>query len=383
MTKVRIERRNYECKDGTAALYASLYIDGKRVRLPVGVSVTADEWDPVRECALGRTERASDINLVVSKVLSRINDILVKCRLTGEPLRKETFLEMFENGGAACYFSTYARARLKRLSEVLRPGTVVRHENVIKKVERYDPQLKLSDITPEWLRIYAAHLRDFHHNVPGTVGKNISTIRTYYYAAMREGLVKGNPFEIYKTPQSDSEIVYLNEDEFRKVIRAYHSATLPDNLQEALGFWLFMAFSGMHISDARSLRIEQITFGEIHYRRIKTGSKVNVPVSKPAAALIATYSGGRRKGVLFEKLVSDQTFNTKIKKVMDAIGIMKNVSAKTARHTFATLYYKKNPGDIGTLAKLLGHADVKTTMIYAHIMKDGRVKGISAFDDFL
>ena len=65
------------------------------------------------------------------------------------------------------------------------------------------------------------------------------------------------------------------------------------------------------------------------------------------------------------------------------MGIDKPVSAKAARHTFATLYYKKNGGDLGTLSRLLGHASVTTTMIYAHIMKDTRVLGVSAFDDFL
>ena len=46
-------------------------------------------------------------------------------------------------------------------------------------------------------------------------------------------------------------------------------------------------------------------------------------------------------------------------------------------------YYKKNNGDLGTLSKLLGHTQISTTMIYAHIMKDSRVAGVSAFDDML
>jgi site-specific recombinase XerD len=65
------------------------------------------------------------------------------------------------------------------------------------------------------------------------------------------------------------------------------------------------------------------------------------------------------------------------------VGITKAVSAKAARHTFATLYYKKNNGDIGTLSKLLGHTSVTTTMIYAHITKDCRADGVAAFDDLL
>ena len=47
------------------------------------------------------------------------------------------------------------------------------------------------------------------------------------------------------------------------------------------------------------------------------------------------------------------------------------------------LYYKKNSGDVGTLSKLLGHTQITTTMIYAHIMKDSRIAGVSAFDGML
>lgn len=65
------------------------------------------------------------------------------------------------------------------------------------------------------------------------------------------------------------------------------------------------------------------------------------------------------------------------------VDILKPVSAKAARHTFATLYYKKNGGDLGTLSKLLGHTSITTTMIYAHIMKENRVAGVSAFDGML
>lgn len=106
-------------------------------------------------------------------------------------------------------------------------------------------------------------------------------------------------------------------------------------------------------------------------------------MSKPARELVDYYKGQRRRGNLFLKLPTDQGFNRLIKKVCDHAGIDKNVSAKTGRHTFATLYCKRNSGDIATLSKLLGHTSINTTMIYAHIMKEDKVKGVSVFDDML
>jgi len=42
----------------------------------------------------------------------------------------------------------------------------------------------------------------------------------------------------------------------------------------------------------------------------------------------------------------------------------KSISAHTLRHTFATNYLKANPGQLGELASLLGHACLDTTALY-------------------
>lgn len=241
----------------------------------------------------------------------------------------------------------------------------------------------LTDITPEFLRNYAIYLRDELGNNPGTVNKNLCTIRIYYYAAMRAGLVSNNPFAAYKIPQPRPVTVFLTEEEFNSLLSLYKTGTLADAEQDVLRFFLFMAFTGMHITDARMLQIEQIFGGEIHYKRIKTRVDVTVPVSGPAQKLIDFYAGGRHKGALCTRLPTDQSFNRLIKTVCRRAGITKAVSAKAARHTFATLYYKKNNGDLGTLSKLLGHASIATTMIYAHIMKEDRQRGMSVFDGMM
>lgn len=226
-------------------------------------------------------------------------------------------------------------------------------------------------------------MRDRLGNGPGTVRKNMYVIRIYYHAAIRAGLTTKDPFESYRAPQEHPAVVFLTEDEFINMVELYKSKTLPDNEQDVLRFWLFMAFTGMHISDARHLRIEQLHGGEINYTRIKTDTKVAVPLSEPAKKLVEYYSEGRRRGNLFLTLPTDQAFNRLIKRVCRRIDIIKPVSAKTARHTFATLYYKKNNGDLGTLSRLLGHTSISTTMIYAHIMKENRIAGISVFNDML
>lgn len=384
MANVTIKRRaDYQRADGEAALYAIVNIQRTKLRIPLGISVSSQDWDSLAQRIRGRSQEAKDKNLIISNTRAKISDILVRARLTGESLTKERFMEMYRRPGETTDFNDFAELHLKEMTRAFQPETIRHHKAALKKLKAYAPKLEISQITPEWLQTYAAHLRKRYDNNSGTIRKNMCVIRMHYYAAIRAGKVKVNPFDVYKLPAADPLIVFLSESEFNTLLDLFREDSLPKNEQDVLRFFLFMAFTGMHISDARVLQIEQIEGGEIHYTRMKTHIRVQVPVSKSAAKLVDYYKDGRQKGNLFRNLPTDQAFNRIIKKICKKVNIHKAVSAKAARHTFATLFFIKTHGDIATLSKLLGHVQINTTMVYLHLLKENRAAGISVFDDML
>ena len=81
------------------------------------------------------------------------------------------------------------------------------------------------------------------------------------------------------------------------------------------------------------------------------------------------YGGG-----LVRHHLHEQTVQRAVKSAVHGAGITQPASCHTFRHCFAT-HLLEDGSDIRTVQELLGHSDLKTTMLYTHVMQKG-AKGV-------
>ncbi|QQS45236.1 MAG: integron integrase [Acidobacteriota bacterium] len=77
--------------------------------------------------------------------------------------------------------------------------------------------------------------------------------------------------------------------------------------------------------------------------------------------------------------LDESTLQKAVKTAIMKAGVDKNASCHTFRHSFAT-HLLEAGYDIRTVQELLGHHDVRTTMIYTHVLNRGRLGVFSPLD---
>jgi integron integrase len=75
-------------------------------------------------------------------------------------------------------------------------------------------------------------------------------------------------------------------------------------------------------------------------------------------------------GIVRRHHVHESNIQRSVKKAVQSAGIYKQAGCHTFRHSFAT-HLLENGYDIRSVQELLGHKDVRTTMVYTHVMKKG------------
>ena len=199
--------------------------------------------------------------------------------------------------------------------------------------------------------------------------------------AERDGIILKNPgkdIDRKLKPHSEQKTrCYLTLEEIQKIIETEYK---PDN--DIKPAFLFCCFSGLRYSDVSKLTWKEITASQDGYAQIettmqKTGKSITIPLSDNALKWLPEREGNLPESRIFYKL-PDQVNNAdvRLRTLIKKAGISKHVTFHVARHSFATLTLTYG-ADLYTVSKLLGHANIRTTQVYAKIVDESKRRAVN------
>lgn len=364
-------------------VYITFYVNRDKVNFSSSVCVKENAWDEEKSIVTSLDKQHKDKNLIIENIVARINTVFVKYRLKNKVITRDAFMRSYNRPDDYDTFFDFVADYQKKISAYTEDSTMDTHRSAIGKLKTYNPKLHFDDITEDWLDRYYSHLRKKMDNCENTSYKNMSIIRKYVRAAWKAGYMDENPFEHWSIKRTRASYEYLHPDELDAMIKLYNSGTLEEQNHKSLEFFLFLCFSSLHIGDASELKLEQFTDNSFTYFRIKNRNKkpepIVVPISEPLRAMLRNIVGTRKKGLVFDKV--SPSINRRLKDIAALAGIYKPISCKAGRHTFATIYLQRTK-DLASLKEILGHSELRETLIYAHVLDESKQEGITVFNDF-
>lgn len=247
-------------------------------------------------------------------------------------------------------------------SEQLAPGTRRHKQVVIDALKTYGKIQTYGDLTAKNLMAFDKWLHNGDRTDVTIYGYH-KKLKKWVSELERTEQIPRNPYKLVtfnlgkskeRQPLLESELVLIRE------------AQLDSRLDRVRDLFIFAAYTGLAFCDTQAFDFATMTIQEgsmsyIDGSRIKTGTKFFTPILSPAMDVLKKYNYKLPK-------ISNQKANDYLHLIQAKLDIKKNLTFHVARHSFATLTLAHDV-PIENVARMLGHEDIRTTQIYAKILR--------------
>jgi integrase/recombinase XerD len=237
----------------------------------------------------------------------------------------------------------------------------------------------------------AAHMGDLaSHLSARSISRHLSALRSFHAFLKREGLCADDPSREVDRPRMRRKLPsYLTQGEVQALLAAPQDATAEGQRDRAMLELLYAC--GLRVSELVKLSVNDVNLQEGFAIAFGKGRKERlVPMGSAAAAQVRAYLEGPRGALLRGRQAralfvtrrargfTRQGFWKLIRRYALAAGLRKRISPHTLRHSFAT-HLTEGGADLRAVQVMLGHADLSTTQIYAHV---DRARLVTRYDAF-
>lgn len=378
--------RKHRIKNGEAPIYARITVNTSRCEISIKRRINVKNWNNGKGKATGSNPEIGRLNSYLEQIRAQLvnhyQDLVVNKQQVSPEAIKDRFFGIDKSGetlnGLVKYHNT-------RMDENLKWGTLKNYKTTQKYIEKFltkkykQTDIYLSELNYKFITDFEYFLRKHKpvdHQKPmgnNTVMKHIERLRKMTNLAVRLEWIEKDPFSSFRLHFKKVERDFLSEDELIEVeVKEFKI----ERLQQVKDLFVFSCYTGLSYIDVMQLTPDNIRKGIngmnwIYTQREKTSTPVRIPILHQAQELIDKYKEHPKslnKGTIFP-VISNQKLNSYLKEIADLCGITKNLTFHVARHTFATTVTLTNGVPIESVSKMLGHADLKTTQIYAKVVE--------------
>ena len=216
---------------------------------------------------------------------------------------------------------------------------------------------------------------------PRSQARIISGLKSFFNYLIFEDYRKDNPLDLIESPKLGRKLPdTLSENEIDNLIRGIDLSSAEGERNRAMLETLYGC--GLRVSELIGLKISDLFFEEDFIKVTGKGDKQRfVPISPVNKKYINIYRNEIRvhlniqegfQDILFlnrrGKQLTRAMIFTIVKNLAVTIGLKKNISPHTFRHSFAT-HLLENGADLRSIQQMLGHESITTTEIYMHVDK--------------
>ncbi|PWL37556.1 site-specific tyrosine recombinase XerD [Flagellimonas aquimarina] len=263
-------------------------------------------------------------------------------------------------------------------------------------LEKLIAHLKAHEITETPIQIAADTVQKFIYDIAKTVNPRsqariISGLKGFFNYLVFEDYRTDNPMDLIETPKIGRKLPdTLSTDEINQLILAIDLSKPEGERNRAILETLYGC--GLRVSELVNLKLSDLYFEEDFIKVTGKGDKQRfVPISNLNKKYINIYRHEIRVHKPIQKEHEDYLFLNRrgkqltramiftiIKQLAEKIGLDKNISPHTFRHSFAT-HLLENGADLRAIQQMLGHESITTTEIYMHVNRTHLVKVLNEF----
>ena len=219
-----------------------------------------------------------------------------------------------------------------------------------------------------------------------TASRSLASLKNFYAFAVSSGILRTSPVTAeIRVPRGAKKLPQVLTGKEVELLLAQPNCIDPKGYRDKAMLEVMYA-TGMRVTELISLNVEDVNL-EIGVVKCHSEKKARVIPLYPAAQkalgvylsdVRATMISDISEKALFVNIsgtrMSRQGFWKILKYYQAKAGIEKEITPHTLRHSFA-VHLLENGADLGSLQELMGHSDISSTQLYAHMINQ-KIKNV-------